>query len=267
MFMFILRTARSAACSLPARSAASLLSFSLSLALAIVVAAPRPARAATTTGQVRGRVTGPDGKPLGGVTVVLANDLSGHRQEATTGADGTYLLYNVPPNPYHLTIEIQGFQPYHADVDVRGSAPVVKDIALAVTVTATEAVHAEAEGVELESDTSMTHVDIDKSLIRQTAAAIPSRAFESIVTSTPGFSPGRERPVPLPGRPLAAAPRRRRPADRRPDRHHVLELARPGCRGRNRDRHGRHPGGIRGEGERRHQPHDAFRPRVRARQG
>ncbi len=158
MLMFILRTAR---------SAASLLSLSLSLALAVVVATPRPARAATTTGQVRGRVTGPDGKPLGGVTVVLANEITGHRQEATTGSDGTYLLYNVPPNPYHLTIEVQGFQPYHADVDVRGSAPVVKNIALAVMVTATEAVHAEAEGVELESDTSMTHVDIDKSLIRR----------------------------------------------------------------------------------------------------
>ena len=72
----------------------------------------------------------PDGKPLGGVAVVLLNDLSGHRQEARTGADGAYLLYNVPPNPYHLTIEAQGFKPFHADLDVRGTAPVVKDVTL-----------------------------------------------------------------------------------------------------------------------------------------
>ncbi|HTS03823.1 MAG TPA: carboxypeptidase regulatory-like domain-containing protein, partial [Thermoanaerobaculia bacterium] len=169
--MFILRTARRAACL-------------LFLFVLLAHAAP----AATTASQVRGRVTGPDGKPMPAVVVVLVNDISGHRQEATTGADGTYLLYNVPPNPYHLTVDVQGFQPFHTDVDVRGGAAVVRDVALTFGVTATEAVHAKAEGVELESDTSMTHTDIDKSLIERTPAAMPGRAFESIVTSTPGFS-------------------------------------------------------------------------------
>ena len=175
--MIILRTARSAASSV------------ILFALVLFAALSSPlASAATTASQVRGRVTGPDGKPLGGVAIVLLNDLSGHRQEARTAADGTYLLYNVPPNPYHLTIEAQGFQPFHADLDVRGSAPVVKDVVLSLGVTTTEAVHADAEAVELESDTSMTHTDIDKSLIRRSPAAMPGRAFESIVTSTPGFS-------------------------------------------------------------------------------
>ena len=185
--MSLLSTARSAACpssfSLTARSAASLL---LSLVLFLVLS--QQLAAATTAGQVRGHVIGPDGKPLPGVTVILVNDLTGHRQEARTGADGTYLVYNVPPNPYHLSVDVQGFGPYHADIDVRGGTPVVKDISLEVSVTATESVHAEAEGVELESDTSMTHIDIDKSLIQRSAAAMPGRAFESIVTSTPGFS-------------------------------------------------------------------------------
>jgi hypothetical protein len=172
--MFILRTARSAA-------------FSLAL-LAFLAGAAGPAIAAATAGQVRGRVTGPDGKPLAAVTVVLVNEISGHRQEARTGADGAFLLFNVPPNPYHLTVDVQGFQPFHADLDVRGSVPVLKDISLSLGATAAEAVRAEKEPVELESDTSMTHVDIDKSLIRRSPAAMPGRAFESIVTSTPGFS-------------------------------------------------------------------------------
>ncbi len=174
--MFIRRTARSAS------------SLVILFAVASLAMAARLASAAPTPSQVRGRVTGPDGQPMPAVVVVLANDFSGHRQEAKTGPDGMYLLYNVPPNPYHLTVQVQGFEPYHADIDVRGGAPVVKDVVLRFGVTATEAVHAEAEGVELESDTSMTHTDIDKSLIRQTAAAMPGRAFESIVTSAPGFS-------------------------------------------------------------------------------
>jgi hypothetical protein len=170
--MFLLSAARSAACSF------------LFLCLFLVHSLPVTA---ATGGQVRGRVTGPDGKPLPGVAVVLANDITGYRQQVTTGPDGGYLLYNVPANPYHLTANVQGFTPFHADVDVRGA--LVHDITLDLAeVTASTTVAAEKEPVALESDDPSTHIDIDKSLIRRSAAAMPGRAFESIVTSTPGFS-------------------------------------------------------------------------------
>ena len=78
---------------------------------------------------------------------------------------------------------------------------------------------------------------------------------------------GRERALPLPGRPLPAASRDRRPADRRPDRHHVLELPRSRRRREHNDRHGRHPRRVRREGERRHQPDDALGPRHERREG
>ncbi len=187
--MFLLSTARSAACASSffstARSAAACL-----LLLSILLTCPRIVDAASATGvQLRGHVIGPDGKPLPGVAVVLANDLTGYRQQATTGPDGGYLLYNVPANPYHLTAGAQGFTPFHADVDVRGAAPLVRDITLNLAeVKASTIVEAEKEPVELETDDPSTHIDIDKSLIRRSPAAMPGRAFESIVTSTPGFS-------------------------------------------------------------------------------
>jgi hypothetical protein len=157
---------------------------------AVLFIGSRPAIAATATGgQIRGHVIGPDGKPLPGVAVVLANDITGYRQQVTTGSDGGYLLYNVPANPYHLTANAQGFAPFHADVDVRGAVPHVHDIRLNLAeVKASTTVEAEKEPVELETDDPSTHIDIDKSLIRRSPAAMPGRAFESIVTSTPGFS-------------------------------------------------------------------------------
>ena len=114
----------------------------LALVLLVFAALPcDPVRAAmAVAGQVRGRVVGPDGKPLPGVTVVLANDITGYRQQVTSGADGAYLLYNVPANPYHLTANLEGFAPYHTDVDVRGAAPVVRDIALSLSATASTTV-------------------------------------------------------------------------------------------------------------------------------
>jgi hypothetical protein len=177
--MSILRTARSAASSVL-----------LILFLVPPFVAARSASAATATGgQVRGHVFGPDDKPLQGVSVVLTNEITGYRQQVTSGADGAYLLYNVPANPYHLTASVQGFSPSHVDVDVRGAAPLVHDISLALSeVQASASVEAEKEPVALETDDPSTHTDIDKSLIRQIAAAMPGRAFESIVTSTPGFS-------------------------------------------------------------------------------
>ena len=178
--MIILRTARSAASS----------SVLLILVLATLFVAARTAFAATATGgQIRGHVFGPDGKPLPGVAVVLTNDLTGYRQQVTTGPDGGYLLYNVPANPYHLTTSVQGFAASHSDVDVRGAAPVVHDVTLSLAeIQASATVAAEKEPVALETDDPSTHTDIDKSLIRLTAAAMPGRAFESIVASTPGFS-------------------------------------------------------------------------------
>jgi len=166
-----------------ARSAVSLV-----FLLATLFVGSNPVFAATATGgQIRGHVTGPDGKPLPGVAVVLANDITGYRQQVTTGRDGQYLLYNVPANPYHLTSNVQGFAPYHADVEVRGV--LVHDITLSLAeVKASATVEANPEPVELESDDPSTHTDIDKTLIERTAAAMPGRAFEAIVTSAPGFS-------------------------------------------------------------------------------
>jgi hypothetical protein len=139
-------------------------------------------------GQVRGRVVDAGDQALPGVTVTLANDLTGYSQTATSGADGSYLFYNVPSNPYHLRANLEGFREAHVDVDVRGEVPVERTVKLTPAFSETTTVTAEKETVALETDDSSTHTDIDKSLIRRFPAAVASRAFESIVTSAPGFS-------------------------------------------------------------------------------
>jgi hypothetical protein len=148
-----------------------------------------PARAAGTAGSIRGTITGPDGKPLGGVPVELRNDITGFKADTRTAADGTYQFFGVPFNPYELHVEVQGFQPVHHQVDVRSSIPRQVDLALALPAVA-ESVHVTGEptAAQLETDTSMSHIDIDKSYIERVPAAVASRAMEDIVTSTPGFS-------------------------------------------------------------------------------
>jgi len=155
----------------------------LSLALS-----PSPMLAASA-GAIRGAVTGPDGKPMGGVQLVLRNDITGFHAEARSDANGRFEFFNVPFNPYEIHIEVQGFKPVHQSVDIRTSVPREVDITLDLpAVTESVTVEGEPTAAQLETDSSTSHIDIDKSYIEKAPAVVASRAMEEILTSTPGFA-------------------------------------------------------------------------------
>ena len=189
-------------------------------ALAALLALALPA--AVWGGQVRGKVLGPGDDPLPGVTLTLANDLTGSSQQTVSGADGGFFFYNVPENPYHLRASLEGFADYHADVEVHGTVPVEHTVRLTAQFSGSTTVTAEKENVALETEESSTHTDVDKSLVRRFAAPVASRAFESIVLSSPGFSQDENGRYHFQGG-------------------HLLQLAQPGDRRGDLDRHRRHP--------------------------
>ncbi len=164
----------------------------LSLLLACALSSfvtPLPCGAAVNAGAVRGAVTGPDGKPLGGVPLVLRNDITGFSAETRTDKDGRFQFFNVPFNPYELHVEVQGFLTQHLSVDVRGAAPAELSIKLALAgVAENVSVEAEKPAAVLETDSSQSHVDIDKSFIARAPASTPSRGMEALVIQAPGFS-------------------------------------------------------------------------------
>jgi outer membrane cobalamin receptor len=142
-----------------------------------------------SAGSVHGKVLGPDNRPMAGVVVTLRNDVTGFKQQAATGTDGTFSFFNIPYNPYVVRVEVQGFAPVATDVDVRSSIPMEIPVKLAVAqLSESISVTASAPAAQLETDTSETHIDIDKSYIAKAPAAVASRAMEQIVTSTPGFA-------------------------------------------------------------------------------
>ena len=147
------------------------------------------AQAVINAGTVKGTVVGPDGKPMAAVLILLRNDISGFKAETTTGRDGTFLFFNVPFNPYELHIDTQGFAPVHQKVDVRTTLPISLEIKLDIPAVKEEvSVMAEPTIAQLETDNTTSHVDIDKSYVQRAPAAVPMRAMEELVTSTPGFA-------------------------------------------------------------------------------
>jgi hypothetical protein len=142
-----------------------------------------------SAGAVHGKVLGPDNRPLAGVVVQLRNDITGFKQDSPTTADGTFAFNNVPYNPYELHVDVQGFQAAHASVDIHSAVPIEQSFTLKVAgVSESIDVSAEPPAAQLETDSSQSHVDIDKSYIAKAPAAVASRAMEQIVTSTPGFA-------------------------------------------------------------------------------
>ena len=117
--------------------------FFLSFLLSFALASPS-AFAAAGAGSIRGRVVGPDGAAMAGVQLHLRNDITGFRADTTSGADGTFQIFNVPFNPYELHAEAKGFQAVHQDLDIRSASPREVTVTLQV-IAVSEAVTVSAE--------------------------------------------------------------------------------------------------------------------------
>ncbi|MFN7958546.1 MAG: TonB-dependent receptor [Holophagaceae bacterium] len=157
---------------------------SIPQALLVTFLAVGPAMAAAaSSGLVTGRVVDEQGRAVAGATLILSNPVSGYRQKVRTDAKGAFAFQNVPFNTYHLDAQAPGLLPGHLDIDVHSQLPMVVPVALkpegAVVVV--------EENLRLVEDHPSTHLDIDKSTIERTPAAVQSRAMESILLATPGF--------------------------------------------------------------------------------
>lgn len=137
-------------------------------------------------GAVHGKIKDASGAGVAGAIVVLSNPVTGYRQEVKTDGSGAYVFYNVPFNRYTVRAEAVNFAPGSGLVDVRSSLTVESDLTLTVTVADAITVEADTSAL-LETDSSSTHIDIDKSLIKRFPAATSLRGIESIILSAPGF--------------------------------------------------------------------------------
>jgi outer membrane receptor protein involved in Fe transport len=135
-------------------------------------------------GTVRGTVKDPTGGVMQAVEVKIANPVSGFTRTVTTDAAGKYVFSNLPPNPYHLSIDTEGFQRLERDVDVRSAVPIDIDVTLALATTASVQVVGHTEDL-LERDPT-AHTDIDQTLISRLPLESSSGLNQVITLASPG---------------------------------------------------------------------------------
>src|SRR5256885_1823987 len=151
-----------------------------------LVAVPAIGQGLGGAGTVQGTVKDPTGGVMQAVQVKIANPVSGFTRTAATDAAGRYVFNNLPPNPYHVSVDAQGFQPLERDVDVRSAVPITLDLTLALAGAA-ESVQVVGHAQDLLERSPTAHIDIDQSLIAKLPIEPSSGGLNQVVTlASPG---------------------------------------------------------------------------------
>ncbi len=157
-----------------------------SLFLVLVTAAAAIAQG--TAGSVSGSVTDPTGAIVPGATVQIINSVSGYTRTAKTDSNGQYRFFNVPFNPYRITVTDTGFQSATLGIDVNSTVPVASLVKLDVAGAATSITVVD-NGADLVENDSTFHTDIDRSTIDRLPLESASSSLSSLVTlSSPGVA-------------------------------------------------------------------------------
>jgi hypothetical protein len=135
-------------------------------------------------GTIQGIVKDPTGGVMQAVTLTLTNPLSGFKRDTTTDNLGRFTFGNLPPNPYHVVVDAQGFRRFERDIDVRTGVPIELTVTLQLA-GATEAVQVVGHAEDLLERDPTAHTDIDQSLIDKLPSS--SGGLNQVVTmASPG---------------------------------------------------------------------------------
>src|SRR6476659_211 len=156
------------------------------VAIAAIGAGTANAQGLGGAGTLQGVVKDPTGGVMQAVEVRISNPVSGFSRTVATDPNGRYVFTNLPPNPYHVAVDVQGFQPLERDVDVRTGVPITLDLTLALAGATTAGEIVGHAGDLLEHDPT-AHTDIDQTLIAKLPLETSSSGLNQVVTmASPG---------------------------------------------------------------------------------
>ena len=102
------------------------------LVLTVLMLGAAVAAWAQSTGTLRGIITDTQGAIVPGVSVVVRNQATGAERTIVSDSSGAYVAASLPPGPYRVQAQLQGFQGQSKDVDVDVAQTVVVDMKLGV---------------------------------------------------------------------------------------------------------------------------------------
>ena len=153
--------------------------------LAVLVQPWQHASAQTTTGTVRGTVSGTGGAPLGNAQIAARNVESGVPRGAQSRDDGTYVLPGLVPGTYDFTVRRIGFSPLTRRVVVQIGTTQFQDFAMTAQPVTLSTVAVTAAAT-VETRTSEVATNVTKQQIEKLPTS--SRNFLDLAALAPGVS-------------------------------------------------------------------------------
>jgi len=118
-----------------------------------------------TSGSITGVVSDPTGAVIPGAKVVVTDATKGYDFPATTDAVGRYLVTNLPPSSYIVSVEARGFKTYKQEgIPLAVGARVAVDVHLELGATA-QAVEVTGAAPVLQTQDAVTGQEVDRTLI------------------------------------------------------------------------------------------------------
>ncbi|MEO5903692.1 MAG: carboxypeptidase-like regulatory domain-containing protein, partial [Gemmatimonadaceae bacterium] len=154
-------------------------------AVTLVAAMSTTLAAQTSTGILRGAVTGAGGAPATGAQITATNVSSGVPRTTTAHDDGQYVLAGVIPGTYSVTVRRIGTSPQTRTVVIQIGATQLQNFALVDQATTLETQVVTATTTR-ETQTSETATNITKAQIEKLPT--PSRNFLDLAALSPGIT-------------------------------------------------------------------------------
>jgi hypothetical protein len=141
--------------------------------------------AQSNTGELRLKVTGPDGLPLK-ASVELLSQGNEYRHTFITDDQGNLSARRLPYGIYRVQIQVEGFAPISEPVEIRSALPLDRTIRLKLT-SASESVTVSAAGTLVDPYRAGSVNEMGLQTIENRLTALPGRSMQDLVNSEPGW--------------------------------------------------------------------------------
>jgi carboxypeptidase family protein/TonB-dependent receptor-like protein len=135
-------------------------------------------------GSIRGKVVDPSGSVIAGAKVTAKNIATGLQREATSGADGGYVLAELPAGTYTVTAESAGLSPAAQNVQVNVGLDTTADFDLTKVQQRKEQLTVTAEEPVIETTRDVLGEIVERRLVNE--LPLNGRDFGKLVALTPG---------------------------------------------------------------------------------
>lgn len=144
-----------------------------------------------STGAVTGVVRDPNGAIIPGANVTATNEATKQERKATTDSEGRYMIINLPPGKYSVTVDSPGFlRSVAVNIPVIAGSTTDVDIVLNVGAAAASVNVVSAEPASIETSSSIVSTNVTVSGIL--ALPLHIRNPLKLLKLAPGISKGDE---------------------------------------------------------------------------